>query len=102
MFSTSQCHQPAPPVGASGSWQRSAKLFVPSGAPDHTSAGERFCPVQPKLLKTCSMPIVPSSRKFGLLRVKGAFFLLAIRTSVSGRSAERRQHLADGFVEHRV
>ena len=32
-FSTSQCHQPAPPVGASGSWHRSAKLFVPAGAP---------------------------------------------------------------------
>src|SRR5213078_163720 len=50
MLTTSQCHQPAPPVGASGSCTSSAKLFVFSGAPDQASAGETFSPEQPKPL----------------------------------------------------
>src|SRR6266702_7204618 len=62
MLTTSQCHQPAPPVGASGSCTSSAKLFVASGAPDQASAGETFSPEQPKPLYTCSMSIVPVVR----------------------------------------
>src|SRR5262249_15171462 len=42
---------------------RSAKLFVPAGAPDHLSAGEMFLPEQPKPLNTCSSAIMA----FGLM-----------------------------------
>src|SRR5262249_53549336 len=69
MFTTVQCHQPLP-VGASGSYMVRAKLLVPSGAPSHISAGERFLPVQPKLLNTCSIGRVPPSFRSGLVRWK--------------------------------
>src|SRR5258705_11110742 len=85
MLMTSQCHQPAPPVGASGSCTSSAKLFVASGAPAHPSAGEMFPPEQPKPLKTCSMAIGPFGRMSGLTSLNWAraalFFLAATRTS---------------------
>jgi hypothetical protein len=44
----------------------SAKLFVPAGAPVQASAGETFCPVQPKPLNTCSIFIVAPSATSGL------------------------------------
>ena len=50
-FQTTQCHQPLP-VGASGSWTISAKLFVPAGAFRQLKAGDTLPPVQPKPLKT--------------------------------------------------
>src|SRR5487761_2239137 len=50
MLTTIQCQNPAPPVGASGSCTMTAKLCVPSGAPDHATAGETLSPVQPKSL----------------------------------------------------
>src|SRR5262249_41421581 len=47
MFTTSQCQNPLP-VGASGSKQVMAKLFVPAGAPDHARCGDWLLPAQPK------------------------------------------------------
>src|SRR5262249_25970181 len=47
MFTTSQCQNPLP-VGASGSKQVTAKLFVPAGAPDQARCGDRLLPSQPK------------------------------------------------------
>src|SRR5207245_2754572 len=83
MLMTSQCHQPAPPVGASGSCTSSARLFVASGAPDHPSAGDMFSPEQPKPLNTCSIAIGPFGRMSGLTSLNGAraapsFFLAAM------------------------
>src|SRR5260221_14710588 len=72
MLATSQCHQPAPPVGASGSCTSSAKLFVSAGAPDHLSAGETFWPEQPKPLNTCSIAIGPFGRISGLTSLNRA------------------------------
>ena len=69
MLTTVQCHQPLP-VGASGSYTVIAKLFVPSGAPLHDSAGEMFLPVQPKPPNTWSMPIVLPSLTVGDVSVK--------------------------------
>src|SRR6266853_4466403 len=81
IFITTQCHQPAPPVGASGSCTRSAKLFVSWGAPDHFNAGETFWPEQPKPLNTCSIAIGPFGRISGLTslnRARAGPFLLAV------------------------
>src|SRR5437660_2123722 len=81
MLMTSQCHHPAPPVGASGSCTSSARLFVASGAPDHPSAGDMFSPEQPKPLNTCSMAIGPFGRMSGLVSLNGApaaLFFLAV------------------------
>src|SRR5438046_7268260 len=93
MLMTSQCHQPAPPVGASGSCTSSAKPFVASGAPDQLSAGEMFPPEQPKPLNTCSMAIGPFGRMSGLTSLNGAraapsFFLAAMEPP--SEVAERR------------
>src|SRR5882762_9338635 len=85
MLTTNQCHQPAPPVGASGSCTSSAKLFVASGAPDHPSAGETFPPEQPKPLNTCSMAIGSFGRMSGLMSldsVRAASFLGDLRGMV--------------------
>ena len=43
MFASVQCQKPEP-VGASASKQVTAKLFVPSGAPDQLSCGDRLPP----------------------------------------------------------
>src|SRR5487761_2447071 len=72
MSITSQCHQPAPPVGASGSCTSRAKLCVPGGAPDHASAGERFPPVQPKLSYACSSAIGAPGAVSGLVNLTRA------------------------------
>src|ERR1017187_2549057 len=48
---TTQCQMPAPPVTASGSCTIMAKLLVPSGGFVQLSAGEIFCPWQPRPLK---------------------------------------------------
>src|SRR5215831_10277318 len=72
MLTTTQCHQPAPPVGASGSCTRSAKLFASAGAPDQRRTGEMFPPEQPKLLYTCSIPIGPFALMSGLVSLNGA------------------------------
>src|SRR6516164_5539670 len=61
MLITIQCQKPLP-VGASGSYTVTAKLLVSAGAPDQLSSGERFLPLQPKLLNTNSSGIFP----FGL------------------------------------
>jgi hypothetical protein len=47
MLTTSQCQNPLP-VGASGSKQVMAKLFVSLGAPDHARCGDWLPPAQPK------------------------------------------------------
>ena len=67
----SQCHQPLP-VGASGSYTVTAKLFVSGGAFCHWSSGEILPPVQPKPEKTCSLPIFPLSFRTGLTKLKSA------------------------------
>src|SRR5262249_25110607 len=72
MLTTTQCHQPAPPVGASGSCTSSAKLFAAAGAPDHLSAGEMFPPEQPKPLNTCSIAIGPFGLITGLVSLNAA------------------------------
>ena len=51
MPSTTQCQKPEP-VGASGSKQVTAKLWVWAGNPDHNSDGETFKPVMPHWSKT--------------------------------------------------
>src|SRR5262249_47861541 len=75
-------------VGASGSCTRSAKLFVPEGAPDHASAGETFCPEQPKPLNTCSIAMGPLGLMSGLLSLnaaRGALFLRAFFAMIFSR-----------------
>src|SRR5690606_36396390 len=57
MLATVQCQKPDP-VGASGSKQVTAKLLVPSGAPDHDSWGEVF----PKALTWASGRTPPSAK----------------------------------------
>jgi len=47
-----------PPVGASGSYMLTAKLFVSFAAPDQESAGDTFLPVQSYPLNTCSSAIL--------------------------------------------
>src|SRR6476659_2571517 len=66
-----QCHHPLP-VGASGSYTVTAKLFVPFGARSQRSSGEVFVPLQPKPLNTCSFPMVPLSFTVGLVSLKSA------------------------------
>src|SRR5262249_36904480 len=66
---TTQCHQPLP-VGASGSYIITAKLFVPAGAPLQLKAGEMLLPVQPNPLNTCSLAIVEPSLTSGLVNVR--------------------------------
>jgi len=47
MSNTVQWQNPTP-VGASGSCMMTAKLFVPAGAPCHSTPRETFLPVQPR------------------------------------------------------
>jgi hypothetical protein len=89
---TSQCHQPAPPVGASGSCTSNAKLFVPSGARDQESSGEMFWPWQPKPLNTCSSWIRPFGLKSLLVSVNRARAAARLRTGL----------LADFVADFRV
>src|SRR5215213_6119808 len=65
MLTTSQCQKPLP-VGASGSYMVSARLFASAGTSFHTSGGEIFSPVQPKALAVCFRGIVPSPPIAGL------------------------------------
>jgi len=64
MFATVQCQKPEP-VGASGSKQVTAKLFVPSGAPDHFRWGERL-----PSAKTCASGRNPPSVKLSDVTMK--------------------------------
>src|SRR5579863_6276243 len=68
MLNIVQCQNPLP-VGASGSYIVTAKLWVPAGSPDHDSAGEWFSPLQPKLLATCAGAIGPPFLTSGEVRV---------------------------------
>src|ERR1035437_4345533 len=52
MSATAQCQNPLP-VGASGSWQVTAKLIVSAGKPDQDSCGERSSPPAPRTPETC-------------------------------------------------
>src|SRR5215469_15525604 len=47
-----------------------AKLLVPAGAPDQDNSGEWLPPVQPKLLNTCDIGMVPPSLNAWLVTVK--------------------------------
>src|SRR4051812_15105250 len=87
MLNTTQCHQPAPPVGASGSCTRTAKLFVSLGAPDHSSAGDTFCPLQPKPLNVCSAAIVAPGLISALIRRNVAPAASAVSVSPVSRAA---------------
>src|SRR5690242_16531064 len=66
-----QCHQPLP-VGASGSYTVTAKLFVPFGGRSHRNSGDVLLPVHPNPLNTCSLLIVPLSFTVGLVSRKSA------------------------------
>jgi hypothetical protein len=57
------------PVGASGSYKLTAKLFVSFGAPDQESAGDTFLPVQSHPLNTCSSAILAPGLMSGLVTV---------------------------------
>src|SRR5208283_606185 len=46
-----------------------AKLLVPLGAPDQSSAGEIFLPVQSQPLNTCSSAILAPGLTSGLVKV---------------------------------
>src|SRR5699024_3477522 len=63
---TVQCQNPAG-VGASGSKHETAKLFVPSGAPDQDSCGLRLPPEA-----TWASSSVAPSAKFSLVTSKEA------------------------------
>src|SRR5215213_5519397 len=65
MLTTSQCQKPLP-VGASGSYMVSARLFASAGTSFHTSGGEVFSPVQPKAFAVCFRGIVPLAPIAGL------------------------------------
>src|SRR5512141_1608563 len=65
MLKICQCQKPLP-VGASGSYTVSAKLFASAGAPLHSTPGETFVPVHPQPSKTCSAWMVPLGWKAGL------------------------------------
>src|SRR5262245_34276261 len=100
MLYTTQCHHPLP-VGASGSYTITAKLFVPAGAPLHTRAGETFLPVQPKLLNTCAsaMGLPPwSSGLVSLNCPSAAKVIVALKAAVI-RKARRmgRSPLRSGW-----
>jgi hypothetical protein len=71
MLTTDQCHQPEP-VGASGSYTVTAKLFVFLGAPLHLRAGDLFSPEQPKPLNSNFLSIVALGLMSGLVSVKPA------------------------------
>src|SRR5215213_7663740 len=65
MLTTSQCQKPLP-VGASGSYMVSARLFASAGTFFHTSGGEIFSPVQPNAFAVCFRGILPSPPTAGL------------------------------------
>src|SRR5512140_337058 len=69
MSITNQCHQPEP-VGASGSYTVTAKLFASFGAPLQRSVGDLLSPVQPKPLNSKLLGIRASGAKSGLERLK--------------------------------
>src|SRR5690242_11983182 len=50
----------------------STKLLVPAGGFTHSSSGETFSPVQPKLLNDCLSASLPPSLKSVLVSLKGA------------------------------
>ncbi len=79
---TSQCHQPDW-LGASGSCTVMAKLFVPSGAPCHASAGDSLRPEQPKPSNSKCGGMAAPSVKSGLLRVKRVMRILRLRASTA-------------------
>src|ERR1700685_3409274 len=81
-----QCHQPEP-VGASGSYAISAKLFVPAGAFAHSSSGETFSPEQPKLLNEFLSGSAPPSLKSVLVSLNGAADALAANAIVARQKA---------------
>ena len=54
MSTTAQCQNPHP-VGASGSYTVTAKLFVPSGNPLHRRCGDTSSPPAPKIPLTCGV-----------------------------------------------
>ena len=69
MLATAQCQKPLA-VGASGSNTVTAKLFVPSGNPDHDSWGERSSPPAPITPLTWGMGSVSPSEQSLLATVK--------------------------------
>jgi len=60
MSNSTQCQKPLP-VGASGSKQVTAKLFVSAGNPDQRRCGDLLPPSKPQSLKTCSCGSLPPS-----------------------------------------
>src|SRR5207247_785032 len=93
MLINTQCHHPAPPVGASGSCTRSAKPFVSLDAPDHLSAGETFFPLQPNPLKTCSSAIVPPGLMSGLVNLNCAWAAQIVENVATSARARKKTAL---------
>src|SRR5688572_23090137 len=85
-----QCHQPLP-VGASGSYTVTAKLFVPFGAWSHRNSGEVLLPLQPNPLNTWSLPMVLLSFTVGLLSRKSAAAAMPGSTSIAKNTLHDRR-----------
>src|SRR5215218_2128160 len=94
MLYTTQCQKPLP-VGASGSYAVTAKLFVPAGAPAHWSAGDTFCPEHPKVFATWRAAIVPPGLRSGLVRVKRPAPWAAAGVTPASRSDAASEKVAD-------
>jgi hypothetical protein len=77
MLVTAQCQNPLA-VGASGSKQVTAKLFVPSGAPDHSSCGDTSSPPAPMIPLTCA---------FGSVCPSLTSELVTLNEATSGRNS---------------
>src|SRR6187455_2726236 len=91
MLYTTQCQKPLP-VGASGSYVVTTKLFVPAGAPLQLRAGDTFCPGHPMTLATCFVGIVAPALMSGLVSEKRpAPWALAVAApaSTSAAASER-------------
>ena len=85
MFATAQCQNPEP-VGASGSKQVTAKLFVSARNPDHDSCGDTSSP---------PAPMIPDTWAFGSVSPSLTSVLVAI---VGFRGADVRRRVDDDEV----
>src|SRR4029077_6719092 len=74
-----------------------AKLLVAAGAPLQFSSGEMSLPVQPKLLKTCSAPIVAPFLISGLVNLKPDA-LVALVAAMAARPKAAAKHPVVSFI----
>jgi hypothetical protein len=88
MFATAQCQNPLP-VGASGSKQVTAKLFVSAGNPDHDSCGETSSP---------PAPMIPDTWAFGSVSPSRTSVLVTLKAGTSGRNSYGIGGLVEVFM----